>query len=93
MWSPFGAPERGISHHRHHQPSSITNFMMLHYKKRHIRDILGRTNFSLPESEYMELELRSVERQGPTRQGARQWGRRAPTLVDRVWAPSHGFFF
>ena len=32
--------------------------------------------FFLPESEYMELELRSVEHQG------------APsTLVDRVWAP------
>ena len=28
-WSPFGAPERGIRRHRHHQPSSITNFMML----------------------------------------------------------------
>ena len=29
IWSPFGAPERGIRRHRHHQPSSITNFMML----------------------------------------------------------------
>ena len=29
IWSPFGAPERGNHHHRHHQPSSITNFMML----------------------------------------------------------------
>ena len=28
-WSPFGAPERGIRRHRHHQTSSITNFMML----------------------------------------------------------------
>ena len=27
--SPFGAPKRGIRRHRHHQPSSITNFMML----------------------------------------------------------------
>ena len=35
----------------------------------------------------MELELRLVERQGGTRQGARPGGRRAPTLVDRVWAP------
>ena len=25
----FGAPERGIHRRRHHQPSSITNFMML----------------------------------------------------------------
>ena len=29
IWSPFGAPERGIHRHHHHQPSSITNFMML----------------------------------------------------------------
>ena len=29
VWSPFGAPERGICRHRYHQPSSITNFMML----------------------------------------------------------------
>ena len=29
IWSPFGAPERGIRRRRHHQPSSITNFMML----------------------------------------------------------------
>ena len=29
IWSPFGAPERGIHRRRHHQPSSITNFMML----------------------------------------------------------------
>ena len=30
----------------------------------------------------MELELRSVERQG-----AHEAGGHAPTLVDRVWAP------
>ena len=29
IWSLFGASERGIRCHRHHQPSSITNFMML----------------------------------------------------------------
>ena len=29
IWSPFGAPERGIHRRRHHQPSSITNLMML----------------------------------------------------------------
>ena len=29
IWSPFRAPKRGIRRHRHHQPSSITNFMML----------------------------------------------------------------
>ena len=36
----------------------------------------------------MELELRSVELQGAHEAGARaQGGRRAPTLVERVWAP------
>ena len=36
----------------------------------------------------MELELRSMESQGATRQGARPRGVGAPcTLVDRVWAP------
>ena len=29
IWSPFGALEREIHRHRQHQPSSITNFMML----------------------------------------------------------------
>ena len=38
--------------------------------------------FFLPEREYMELELRSVEVQG-----AHKVGGRAPTPVDRVWAP------
>ena len=40
-------------------------------------------DFFLPEREYMELELRLVERHGAHEAG----GRRAPTLVDRVWAP------
>ena len=44
--------------------------------------------FFLPEHEYMELELRSVEPQGGTRQGARPRGVSVPcTLVGRVWAP------
>ena len=38
--------------------------------------------FFLPECEYIELELRSVEPQG-----AHETGGRAPTLVDTVWAP------
>ena len=42
--------------------------------------------FFLPEHEYMELELRSVEQQGAHEAGARLGGRRAPTLVDR-WRP------
>ena len=50
--------------------------------------------FFLPESEYMESRLRSVERQGGHEAGGRaQGGRRAPTLVDRVWAHCRGFFF
>ena len=44
--------------------------------------------FFLPEREYIELELRSVEPQGAHETGGRaQGGSRAPTLVDRVWAP------
>ena len=44
--------------------------------------------FFLPEHEYMELELRSVERQGAHEAGGHsQGGRRTPTLVDRVWTP------
>ena len=39
--------------------------------------------FFLPEHEYIELELRSVEHQGAHEAG----GWRAPTLMDRVWAP------
>ena len=36
----------------------------------------------------MELELRSVELQGAHEAGGHtQGGRRAPTLVERVWAP------
>ena len=36
----------------------------------------------------MELELRSVERQEAHEAGGRaQGGRRAPTLVERRWAP------
>ena len=41
------------------------------------------SNFFLPEREYMELELRSVEVEG-----AHEDRGRAPTLVARVWAPS-----
>ena len=44
--------------------------------------------YFLPKSEYMELELRSVERQGAHEAGGAPRGdMRAPTLVDRVWAP------
>ena len=38
--------------------------------------------FFLRETEYIELELRSVGHQG-----ANETGGRAPTIVDRVWAP------
>ena len=49
--------------------------------------------FSLPEHEYMELELRSAEPQGAHKTGARPiWGGAPPTLMDRVWAPWCRFF-
>ena len=44
--------------------------------------------FFLPEHEYIELELRSVELQGAHETGCAPRGRgHAPTLMDRVWAP------
>ena len=44
--------------------------------------------FFLPEHEYIELELRSVELQGAHGVGGPPWGAGAPPpLVDRVWAP------
>ena len=44
--------------------------------------------FSLRETEYMELELRSVELQGAHEIGGTPRGVGVPpTLVDRVWAP------
>ena len=49
--------------------------------------------FFLPEREYMELELRSVEHQGAHEAGGAPRGAGAPpTLVDRVWAPWPWFF-
>ena len=44
-------------------------------------------DFFLRETEYMELELRSVEHQGAHEIGGCAQGGAAPTLVDRVWAP------
>ena len=44
--------------------------------------------FFLPEPEYIELELRSVEPQGAHGTGGRApGGGRAPTLMDKVWVP------
>ena len=49
--------------------------------------------FFLPEHEYMELELRSVEVQGGHEVGGRARGvGRAPTLLARVWAPLVDYF-
>ena len=49
--------------------------------------------FFLPEREYIELELWSVEHQGAHEAGGAPCkGGRAPTLVARVWAPSSTFF-
>ena len=45
-------------------------------------------DFCLPKTKYIELELRSEELQGAHEVGgAPLWGRRAPTLMARVWAP------
>ena len=53
-----------------------------------IRDETFSLIFSLRETEYIELELRSVELQGAHETGGAPRGRgRAPTLVDRVWPP------
>ena len=44
--------------------------------------------FFLPESEYIELELRSVEVQGTHKAGGVSQGDgHALTLVDMVWVP------
>ena len=53
---------------------------------RRLRVVKRDETFSLiffRKTEYIELELRSVELQG-----AHEAGGRAPTLVDRVWTPS-----
>ena len=66
-------------------PREIRAWLRLHIVK---RDEPFSLIFFLPESEYMELELRSVERQGAYETGGRaQGGGGVPTLVDRVWAP------
>ena len=60
------------------------------WRRLHIvkRDESFSTIFFLPEREYMELELRSVEHQGVLEVGGAPRGAGAPpTLVDRVWAP------
>ena len=43
--------------------------------------------FFLPETVYMELELRSGGVQGAHEIGGRALGGRAPCLVDSLWAP------
>ena len=45
--------------------------------------------FFLPETEYMELDLRSEEVQGAHEIGGRALGGVPPCLVDRPWAPWH----
>ena len=57
---------------------------------RRLRVVKHDESFSLsyfPEHEYMELELRSVERRGAHEEGGAPRGSAPPTLVDRVWAP------
>ena len=49
--------------------------------------------FFLPEREYIELEVWTVEHQGAHVAGGRAQGAGAPpTLVERVWAPWPWFF-
>ena len=58
---------------------------------RRLRVVKRDENFSLiflPETVYMELELRSEEVRGAHEIGARPRGG-APCLVDRPWAPWH----
>ena len=66
-------------------PREIGAWRWLHIVK---RDESFSLIFFLPKREYMELELRSVELQGAHEAGGAPRGsRRAPTLVERVWAP------
>ena len=51
------------------------------------RDETSSLIFFLRETEYMELELRSVEPQGAHETGGAPRGQAPPTLVERVWAP------
>ena len=43
----------------------------------------------LPEREYKELEMSSVEIEGAHEIGGRALGEGAPCLVDRLWPPWH----
>ena len=65
-------------------PRGFRAWRRLHIIK---RDESFFTYFLLRESKYIELELRSEELQGAHEVGACPGGRRAPTLVARVWAP------
>ena len=65
-------------------PRGFRAWRRLHIVK---RDESFSLIFFLPEHEYMELELRSVEVQG-----AHEAGGAPSTLVDKVWAPFCWFF-
>ena len=66
-------------------PMNIRAWRRLHIVKRNESFSLI---FFLPEREYIELELRSVEHQGGHETGGAPRERGAPpTLVDSVWAP------
>ena len=62
---------------------------------RRLRIVKLNESFSLiflPECEYMELELRSVEVQGPHKPGRRALGGAPPELVAPGWPPLVYFF-
>ena len=65
-------------------PRGFRAWRRLHIVK---RDESFSLIFFLPEHEYIELELRSVELQGAHEVGGRALGGAPSTLVARVWAP------
>ena len=78
---PLRSPERTPDQHSRERLGLGGGFVSLNAMKLF-------SDFFLRETEYMELELRSVEHQGVHETGGpAQGGGRAPTLVDRVWAP------
>ncbi len=61
--SPFGAPERGNRRHRHHQPSSIDNSMMLPEKNQR-NGFIAFYDTEAPPPPVLHLEGRSGVRSG-----------------------------
>ena len=66
IWSPFGAPERGIRRRRNHQPSSITNFVVTpkflfgFFQKKKISRELSLPNIFLYGKNFIWIHPRSA---------------------------------